>query len=352
MNALSATIEAPKYYSPEHLQQLTQDSSLNESAPVDATGAISAQETAQLQQLEKMYEQFAAIKDDPRLAKELDDRMPGFVKGQIQNLGNIATSAIGMAKYIPMTSIAVAAMNAWAADERSAELTSFEKSGMIENPLASAMTEYIEQHNRKDVVTNTVGAGVKLGFGELSQFILPSVEHIVDAAANGIAGLMGNQATDFMHDQLAGLGCGEQALDSGIQTAEEAVAKGGTKAGVKQGATAGLSKAAHKETSDLAKQLRIDPDNAKTNFGDYRVGEALMSYLIPGADNDLLSDPSSHDMENTRLALRQDLFGLSPDQEATPISTNDAKALRKHIDLLFNAEDDDGMPLLDSQQYA
>ena len=336
VDAASATIDTPKYYSPEHLQQLTQDSSLNESGPVDGIGAISTQEAAQLQQLEKLYEQFAVIKDDPRLEQALGDRIKGFFQNAADTVKNMG-SAVGMAKFIPVATIAVSAMESRASRQQTAELSSFQQSGMIENPLANGMTDAMVKSNKKDALTSGVDTGVKATFSGVSAFV-PGAGEAVSAAASSLVNSFGEAAVSLF---------GADALASGVETAGTTAAKLGSKTALVEG----IDTATAQKLSDVLKNLMIDPSNDKTNFKDTRVGEALMSYLIPASDDDMLAS-DAREIENARLTLREDLFGLMANQEATPISTKEAKELRQHLELLLKGDNDDSTPLLDAQQYA
>lgn len=336
VDAASATIDAPKYYSPEHLQQLTQVPNGDGGMPVDSTSALSSQEIAQLQQLERLYEQFAAIKDDPRLEQELGDRIKGFFQKTVDTVKNMGT-ATGMAKFIPIATIAVSALESRASRQQIAELSSFQQSGMIENPLANGMTDVLVKSNKKDALTSGVDTGVKATFSGVSAFV-PGASEAVSAAASSLVNSLGEATVNLF---------GADTLASGVEGAGTIAAKLGSKAALVEG----IDTATAQKLSDILKNLMIDPSNDKTSFSDTRVGEALMSYLIPASDDDMLAS-DARAIEDARLTLREDLFGLVANQEATPISTNEAKGLRQHIELLLKGDNDDSTPLLDAQQYA
>ena len=291
---------------------------------------------ALLKPLETLYEQFAAIKDDPRLEQALGDRIKGLVDNVIDSVKKTGT-AVGVAKLIPLVTIAASAMESRASRQQAAELSSFQQAGMIENPLANGITDAMVKSNQKEALTSGVDTGVKTTFSGVSSF-LPGVGEATSAAASSLVNSLGEAAVSLI---------GEQTLASGVESAGTAAAKIGAKTALVEG----IDTATAQNLSDLVQNLMIDPSNDKTNFKDTRVGEALMSYLIPASDNDMLASDSG-EMENARLALREALFGLPANQEATPITTNEAKDLREHIELLMKHENDENTPLLDARQYA
>jgi hypothetical protein len=69
-------------------------------------------------------------------------------------------------------------------------------------------------------------------------------------------------------------------------------------------------------------------------LSDPDVAVAFVAYLGPGADESLLGNPQTREMEERRLELRQEMFGAPPEEHLVPgTKVNGDKALVEQLDL-------------------
>ena len=290
------------------------------------------------------------VGDDPRFMKLLDKLAPGKASG-----GALGKLESGFASITPgevmkkVVTTAVAPLGvarffytAVKAEDRERRLDTA-KGHMQEYPLAKGMAESLARANEKEKWQ--AGLQGTLSFVSMALTVkLPGVTSAMGALTGPLTSGLAHTVSEGAHSALGSIvgGATSMATDYAINSGPFSAVTKAVSKGMDQVPESHAEDLSSREIRSALNKLAVPDGTAMPMipvkpFGpgsqivrdlplaDPEVAVAFLTYLGPPADQAMLRDPGTREMETRRLTIREEMFGAKPTEDITPGEARDTR---------------------------